>query len=133
VTDLRLDLLRRSYAGFNAMDPEAISVFWHADCEWHMGDQGLADPVFHGHDGIRAFIGEIATIADGIESEILEVRDDGGNLLIRGVNSFHIRDHDVDATNQPFGQVAEFRDGLIFRITQTDDPPPGWESAAPIE
>jgi ketosteroid isomerase-like protein len=131
MTDSRLDLLRRSYAAFSASDPDAQVAVWHPDCEWDMGPNVLSEAVFRGHDGLRSFIAETTSLADRVEAEILEVRGHGEDVLIRGVNRF--RAYERTVTNQPFGQVCEFRDGLIFRVTQTHDPPPGWEEATPIE
>jgi ketosteroid isomerase-like protein len=133
VTDLRVDLLRRSYEGFAAMDADAVKAVWHPDCEWHMGPMILPEPVFHGHEGIDEFMAIVAETAETIDARMLETRVLGAHLLIRGFNTFRMRRHDVDMTNQPFGQVCEFKDGLIFRITQTDDPPPGWEDGEPVE
>ena len=134
MADSRLELLRRSYAAYAAGDADAAVEVWHPECEWDMGLNAAAtsEPVFRGHDGIRTFITETSSTAD-VQADILEVRGDGDRLLIRGMNRFHMRAYEVDLTNQPFGQVCEFKDGLILRVTQTDDPPPGWEDAEPVE
>ena len=93
----------------------------------------LPVPVFYGYDGIREFIAIVAETAETIDARMLETRSLGPNVLTRGFNTFRMRRHDVDLTNQPFGQVCEFKDGLILRVTQTDDPPPGWEDAEALE
>ena len=38
----------------------------------------------------------------------------------------------IDVASLPFGQVIEFSDRKVLRVTQTDDPPPGWGDAMPV-
>jgi ketosteroid isomerase-like protein len=134
VTDSRLELLERSYEAFAASDAEAAVTVWHPDCEWDMGPAGVVSPeaVWRGHDGIRAFFGEVARTADRVDATMLGVRSEGDKLLVRGVNHFSLRDTQAEVSNQPFGQVCEFRDGLLWHVTQTEDPPPGWDDADPV-
>src|SRR5215211_2497558 len=46
------ELLRRTYAAFNARDIEAVLSMMHPDVEWPNGMEG---GYVYGHDGVRAY------------------------------------------------------------------------------
>lgn len=125
-------LCQASYAAWNAGDVEALVPLYHSDCEWVVGaaQAGLGVDVFHGHQGLRDFMREVRGSFAEYRNEILEIRRDGDRVLIRGTIAG--RSPAFGEISQHQAQLGEFRDGLIFRVTQTDDPPPGWDEARPL-
>jgi hypothetical protein len=63
---------------------------------------------------------------------VLELRADDERLLVRGSMHGRNRALGIDVASLPFGQVVEFSDRKVLRVTQTDDPPPGWADAMPV-
>ena len=129
----RLDLCRRSYAAFSAQDIEMIEGMYHPDFEWHLGDMGLAvgTPVFAGASGLRDFMRLLTDEFGGFHTDIVEARGHGEQLLLR--SRMRARPLQGETTvEQRLAQVIEFRDGLFWRVFQTDDPPPGWDEGRPL-
>ena len=83
---------------------------------------------WRGHDGIRDFIAAIRAEFESYSTEILECRWHGDRLLVRATNTVGTRTVDQPLESH-VGQVIEFREGLMTRVVQTDDPPPGWDEA----
>ena len=129
----RLETLWRSYNAFGARDADALVAAWHPDGEWVMGPGAAAigDEAFRGHERLREFVRRLDEEFWVVEADMREVREHGETLLVRGLNRMGIRGMD-EVLDFPYGQVVEYRDGLIRRVTQTDDPPPGWEDASPL-
>jgi ketosteroid isomerase-like protein len=137
VSDWRIERLRRSYAAFARLDVDELETLYHPDCEWDMGPMAVTSdqPVWRGHEGLRAMCEMIDREFDSMTTELLEVRavsDD--RVLVRGSNLFSMRNpgEAFPALPAPYGQIVDFRDDLIARVTQTDDPPPGWSEARAI-
>jgi hypothetical protein len=64
---------------------------------------------------------------------IMELRLWRGQLLIRADVSGKSQMMGIETASAPFGQVVEFRNSRVLRVTQTDDPPPNWDEAQPVE
>ena len=62
---------------------------------------------------------------------MLELRLANERLLVRGSMHGRNRALRIDVASLPFGQVVEFSERKVLRVTQTDDPPPGWDDAVP--
>ncbi len=134
MTDWRVDLLERSYVAFEGLDPDVILPLYAPDCEWILGELGLAFGTTHyeGHDGLRSLIASLREIFPDWSPRIEEIRErDDGALLVtfRAVGTAQRGGVPLDVQA---GQIVEFADGLIARITQTTTAPPGWEEAKPI-
>ena len=70
--------------------------------------------------------GKTMTMAGAID----QARAAGERILVRSWVAG--RSDAFGDVSQRQAQVLEFRDGRILRITQTEDPPPGWEEARPL-
>ena len=90
----------------------------------------LGAAVYRGHDGRRQFMHDLLTFFDGMHGEIDQARAAGERILVRSWVAG--RSDAFGDVSQRQAQVLEFRDGRILRITQTEDPPPGWEEARPL-
>jgi len=128
----RLELTRRSYAAWSAADVEGTVALFDPECEWRLGDVGaaLGADVYRGHDGLRQFMHDLLTFFEGMHGEIDQARAAGERILVRSWVAG--RSGAFGDVSQRQAQVLEFRDGRILRITQTEDPPPGWEEARPL-
>jgi ketosteroid isomerase-like protein len=128
----RLELTRRSYAAWSAGDEDGVVALFHPECEWRLGDLGaaLGAEGYRGHDGMRQFMRDLTTFFQGMRGEITEARAAGDRILVRSWVAG--RSDAFGDISQRQAQVVEFRDGRILRISQTRDPPPGWEEARPL-
>ena len=86
-----VDVVLRLHAAFNRGDLEGILAEWHPEGVYHAaitqvveGEEGA----FHGHAGFRRWWHDLEDLYSGLNSELLEVRDLGDQvltvLLIRG-------------------------------------------------
>jgi ketosteroid isomerase-like protein len=134
VTDWRVDLCRRSYAAWVAGDAEALIELYDPDCEWDVGPMAATGlgPVYRGHIGLRAMLGELTGAFEGFAPRILELRVFGEALLIRGDAIGTSQLMHVETATAPFGQAIEFKQRRILRVSQTEDPPPNWDEAQPV-
>jgi ketosteroid isomerase-like protein len=126
-----MDLVERSYVAFDGLDSEEILPLYTEDVEWVLGEASLAfgTEAFHGHDGLRALVTALGSIFPDWAPAIEEVREreDGAMLVIfRAGGTAQRGEVELDVLG---GQIIEFRDGLICRVTQTPAPPPGWDEA----
>jgi ketosteroid isomerase-like protein len=131
----KLALARRSYAAFSdGPDVAVILPLYHPECEWRMGHAGaaLGTEAFRGHDGLRAFVSEVGEGFDTFSTEIKEARiGRDGQLLVHGHVLARSRGTHLELSMEAW-QEAEFRDGLIFAVTQLPTPPVGWDEATPV-
>ena len=128
------EMTRRSYAAFSRLDTEALLAVWHVDCTWDMGPWVLVspEPVWRGHDGLARFVETCRRDFQSWNVWIEEGRRDADVVLVRGSMRVVLGTM-PEPLESRFGQVITFRDGLLHHIVQTDDPPPGWEDAEPVE
>jgi ketosteroid isomerase-like protein len=78
--------------------------------------------IFRGYEGLRKFLSllhEDIGVVDNRALEVIDLGDDRvfvmGSMTIRGATSGVVLD------GPPFGQVIEFRDGLICRVDNYSD------------
>jgi ketosteroid isomerase-like protein len=129
-----MDLVERSYEAFHGLDPESIVPLYTDDVEWVLGPASLAfgTESFQRHNGLRALIAALASIFPDWTPSVqgIREREDGAMLVIFHAGGTAQRDDvELDVVG---GQIIEFRDGLICRVTQTSSPPPGWDEATPV-
>jgi hypothetical protein len=118
-----------------AGDADALVKLYEPDCEWDLGPMagvGLG-PVYRGHAGLRDLLREFTGAFEGFAPRIIELRLWGEQLLIRADAVGRSRLMEIETTNAPYGQVAEFRNRRGLRVTHTSDPPPNWDEAQPVE
>jgi ketosteroid isomerase-like protein len=131
VTDAeRVAACRRFYDAFGRQDLDTLKEIFAPDCEWV---SGVMAPIFgsaavHGHAGVEEVLRFTHDMFDGYWPEIVEARAaDGDRVLIRAQISG--RSPGGMDVGQYMGQIVDFRDSRIARVTQTDAPPPGWDDA----
>ena len=87
-----VDVVLRLHAAFNRADLEGILAEWHPEGVYHAAItqvvEGEEQGAFHGHDGFRRWWADMQELYSDLNSELLEVRDLGDQvltvLLIRG-------------------------------------------------
>jgi ketosteroid isomerase-like protein len=130
-----VDLCRRSYAAWVAADLDALVELYDPACDWDVGPMAATGlgPRFRGHEGLRQMMAELTEAFDGFAPRILDLRLSGERLLVRADAVGRSRLMSVDTATAPFGQVVEFKDRRILRVSQTYDPPPRWGEAQAVE
>ncbi len=131
----KLRLARRSYAAFNdGLDIEALIPLYDPACEWTMSAAlaVVSTASYTGHEGLRSLVQMVSEAVSSYRTEIVEARIAAeGKLLIK--NHLSATSAVVGAeVSRDTGQEVEFRDGLILRVTDFDEPPPGWDTAEPL-
>ena len=108
---------------------------YDADCEWDVGPMAATGlgPIYRGHVGLRQMLSELTGAFDDFAPRILELRLAGERLLIRGDAIGKSQLMRVQSTTAPFGQVIEFKDRRVLKVSHTYDPPPDWDEARPVE
>jgi ketosteroid isomerase-like protein len=127
----RLDLVKRSWSAFSNRDADALTPLFAPDCEWTMTPAvaAMLGERFIGHDGIRSLVQIFVDNASSLRGEIVEAKvAEDGTLLLEGRNV--ARSAVVGAeTEFRLWQVIEFQDRFILRVTDLEEPPPGWDTA----
>ena len=106
------DLLRQTYAAFNAHDIDGALALMHPDVDWPNGMEGGRE---HGHAEVRAYWErQFAAVDSQADPEAFEELPDG---RIAVTVHIHARNRDGDvAWDDRVRHVHELRDGLIARM-----------------
>ena len=106
------ELLRKTYAAFNARDIDTVLAVLHPDVDW---ENGMESGRIHGREAVRAYWERQFGLIDGrVEPEAFEELPDG-----RVSVTVHQRVRDLEGNVISDGQVThvyEFADGLITRM-----------------
>jgi hypothetical protein len=73
------DLLKRTYAAFNARDIPAVLAMMHAGVEWPNGMEG---GTVHGHEGVREYWTRQWTVVDPHVDPRAFRRDEAGRTIV---------------------------------------------------
>jgi len=112
-------LLRHTYAVFNARDVDAVLAVMHPDVDWPNAIDGGR---LHGHDAVRAYWhGQFAEIDPRVDPVGFRRLDDGRvavdvHQTVRSLDGEPISEGDVV-------HVYSFRDGLVTRMDIEDAGP----------
>jgi ketosteroid isomerase-like protein len=116
----RLILVRRvrqAYAEVNRRDFELVLVGWNHECEYRPSADLLppdAEPIFHGHDGMRQLWRYWLEAFSDIRWEPEEILDLGDRFLVTARQSGTGSGSGV-AVSEPVFQLFTLRDGLVLR------------------
>jgi ketosteroid isomerase-like protein len=130
----KLELVRRSYAAFRALDADGLVELYTPDCEWELGfvSAALGVDVVRGHEGLRAWISEGIEFLDELAVHIVEVRALDDQLLVHGTLAAKFK-NGLDVPGLPYWQEIGFTDGRIARVKQLEREPAGWQDAALVD
>jgi ketosteroid isomerase-like protein len=129
----QLELVRRSYAAFSALDAEALVQLYTTDCRWELGEWGavLGTETVRGHEGFRAWLSDIIELCDEMTVGILEVRVLDDHLLVHGNGHTKFKSG-IEAPFPPYWQEITFAEDRIARVKQLQSEPSAWQRAAPL-
>ncbi len=133
--DWRAELCYESYAAFRRRDADAAAELYDPECEWEVGaaSAALGETSYRGHIGVQALMSDVNEVFPDWDPVIEELRlREDGTVLVRARAGGTARDAGIPLQMPVLGQLIEFRDRRILRVTQTDFPPPGWDEAAEI-
>jgi hypothetical protein len=106
------ELLRRTYAAFNARDIDAALAVLQPDVDWPNGMEGGRE---HGHEAVRAYWTRQFGMIDSHVEPVGFAQDDEGRVVI-DVDQV-VRDLDGNVISEGRVQhVYTFRDGLVERM-----------------
>jgi ketosteroid isomerase-like protein len=130
----QLELVRRSYAAFGALDAEALVQLYTADCRWELGEWGaaLGAEAVGGHEELRAWISDIIELCDELTIGIVEARVLDDHLLVHGRGRARFKSG-IEAPFAPWWQEITFATDRIARVTQLPSEPSAWQRAAVID
>src|SRR3954447_4011295 len=106
-----VDLVRRLWAAFERGGMEAVYEIADPDVEWQpYGGGGI---VFHGHEGLRAYMEERRARHEEADARLYSAFAKGDCVVARG--EVQIRGEHGVVTMQP-GWLYEFREGKLVRF-----------------
>jgi len=110
---------RDAWEAFNRGDYETALAYMHPELEWRpaQGPGGPEGTVYHGREEYERWIhDEIVPVWEFFRSEDLDIRElPDGRVLILGHLRGKGRVSGVEVS-APFGQIAEIRDGMAYRL-----------------
>jgi len=115
-----VDLVLQIHTAVIQGDLEALLAGVHPKAEYRAATQQAIEgegSVFRGHEGVSSWFRELHDLYEDIDSEILEVRDLGEQVLI----VFLVRGRGTGSgvtLEQSLAQVATIRDGKVVEICE---------------
>ena len=114
------ELARRTWDAFNRGHYAAMLQMLHPEIEWRpaQGPGGPEGTVYRGRDGYASWIHkDLIPVWESFRGENLEfVEVEGDRVLILGQLRGKGRASGVEVV-VPFGQIAEVKDGMAYRLT----------------
>jgi ketosteroid isomerase-like protein len=110
---------RTAWDAFNRRDYETTLQFIHPELEWRpaQGPGGPEGSVYRGREEYARWIHEeVVPVWESFRAEELDIRDlPDGRVLILGHLRGKGRASGVEVS-APFGQIAEVREGMAYRL-----------------
>lgn len=111
-----IEIARRAVDLFVAGGIEAALPCWAPDVIAHPFPEWVEDPVYRGHDGMRAMAAAWADNFDEFDITTFEFREVGHSVLTLGETVGQIKGSSAPI-RQPLGTVfSDFRDGRIGEV-----------------
>ena len=111
-----MEIVRRLYEAFETRDNVSPFEVYDPEIEWYAGVPGVGfEPVYRGHDGVRAFWRYFLTSWESIEFRLDDLIDAGDEVVAliwqrnRGRASGAVVEYE-------YAQVWTLRDGLVTRL-----------------
>jgi ketosteroid isomerase-like protein len=81
------------------------------------------EPVLHGYEGLKHFLSLLHEGIGVTKNEPVEMIElDRDRVFVEGRTTIRGDTSGAEVSSPPFGQVIEFRDGLIARVDNYSDP-----------
>jgi len=115
------DLVRGSFAAFNARDLDALLAISDPDSEWVPFRAQLEGSSYRGHAGIRQFLADMDADWSEFTIEPSEVREEGARVVVIGRITGIGRGSGVEIDTVG-GFVFQVHGGLITSVVSHSDP-----------
>jgi ketosteroid isomerase-like protein len=110
------DLISDGIAAFNAGDLEGMLAPIHPEIEFEPLKAVLEGTVYHGHEGFRRWLQDMAEDWDDFQIGLIDVREIGGDLVLVHAR-FHARARGSgNELDSPGVWLCEIEDGLIRKL-----------------
>jgi ketosteroid isomerase-like protein len=125
MSSTNVELVRRLYDAFKARENSWPFEVYDRDIEWdlkgwpQMVDLGI-EPIYHGHDGVRAFWRQWLEAWESIEFRLDDLIDAGDDVvaLISQVSRGRVSGAEVPTS---YAMVWTVRDGMVVRMRNFGD------------
>jgi ketosteroid isomerase-like protein len=112
-----IESLRRAYEGFARRDIPAVLAVFSPDIEWDATDALAHIGVYHGHEGVKQYLLELADVwaEFKLEPDQFMLSANGRNVMVLGWarGRLHGSDEEVEARFAHIGYVAA---GKVVKI-----------------
>jgi uncharacterized protein len=116
VRQTTLDLIAQGVDAFNAGDLDGMLAPMHPEVEFQPLRAVLEGTVYHGHEGFRRWLEDMAEDWDEFRLEVIEVAEPGaGWVLVEGRVQARARASGVQLDTTA-AWLCQLRDGLIGRL-----------------
>jgi ketosteroid isomerase-like protein len=111
-----IDVVRASWAGWNAEGLDGLSVHWAPDIDWR-AIEGAPDDVgvMAGRDAVRAYIADWDEMFADLRIDVMEVIDAGGETVVSVQRASGVAKGSGVPAEIVYGVVYTVRDGKIVR------------------
>jgi len=106
-----IELLRGAWAAFQRGDIDTATEVFDPEVRWYGAGEPDAEGACHNREQARAFIRR--SIEDGIDTELLDVRDAGEHRLVLILHAHAPAD---SGEREPHGEVVTVRDGKVTEM-----------------
>ena len=121
MSEENLEVVRRSFAAFNAREVEDLVGLVDPDAEWLPFRAQLEGMVYRGHEGVRKFVRDLDDDWEAYRIEPVEFQDRGDRVVVIGQVKALGRSGGVDVDTEA-GFVFELRAGRIWKVVSYSDP-----------
>ena len=125
-----VEITRAAFEAWNRGDLDALLSLWSEEAEFFPLRAQLEGRPYHGHEGLRLFVTEIAEEWRDVRFEIDELRDAGEHVIASGRFRARGRTSGVDL-NVPLGVVGTVRNERVVYARMFSDPNEALAAAAP--
>ena len=115
-----VELVRKVIEAHERGDFDAVFAAYDPAIEWHIGGLEMPasdfEPVYHGHDGVRAFWREWFAAWETASFEYEEFLDAGESVVTILSQRMRGRTSGVELEWSSYGQVWTLREGKVVRV-----------------
>ena len=111
------DRLRYAYEGFGRRDMDTILSVMKPDIEWDATDALAHTGVFHGHDGVREYIGSLSAAWEefNLIPELFTESSGGDNVMVLGAVKGRLAANQQEVEAR-FAHVLQIEGGQVTRL-----------------
>jgi limonene-1,2-epoxide hydrolase len=127
----KLRFLLAGHAAFSERDVDGVIRIYAPDCEYVVQPSSVAmvGEGAVGHDGLRAMLQVYFEAVSSLKLEILEAKIGAEGVLMTRERISAVSAVMGVELSQGMWHATEFRDALILKRTDFQEPPPGWDAA----